>query len=356
MGAAQFTIDASLQDLLSTKQIGPGDLRELTALVQGDSVVDWTQLFFRSLPQVNEFLRVAAYDPDNGLDMERLAEIHREAVRYIRSTLSIEVPPVLAHPHRLQNVFMYASSKNRFRRQACMLLKVMHVINHLEARELLYHLPTSEHELFQRIDRRVSRVVSDMFQLGFPIEEYLPSRKTKESLITKLLSKRKSTAAQVFDRIRFRIITRTRADILPILFYLKRHLVPFTLVVPGESTNTLESVHDLIGHGFGVDNFESPDPRHRPAFNRFSHRDFRVISFVCDVPLRVEDLIRRAEVPLLTRFGHVVLIPTEFQIFDRETYEANETGPASHALYKERQIREVVRRLYTGVHEGLDED
>lgn len=348
MGAAQITINASFQDLFSAQDLEEGDVRELVALLQGESVVDWTQLYFRNIPAVDEFLRVSGYDPDKPSDMARLADIHREAVRYIRMSLEIEVPEVLAHPHRIQNLFLYASSRNRYRSHSCMILKVMLVVHHLEARELLFHLPCSEQALFRRVDDIVSDAVSLMFAQGVGIDEFQPSRKTKDSLVTKLLSKRKSTAAQVFDRIRFRIITRDRASIMPTLLLLKKRLVPFAFVIPGESTNTLESLGALLQDGLKLADVDFPEPSHRPAFNRFSHQDFRVISFVVDIPVKVTDLIEASQSPILSRFGDVVMIPTEFQVFDRVTYDENERGPASHLLYKERQVMEVIRRLYSG--------
>ncbi len=348
MGAARITINASFPRAYIPDPATEGDVRELAALLQGDSVVDWTRLHFRSIPAVDRFLAVCGYDVENPTDLARLQYIHREAVRYVRSTLEIEVASVLTLPLRIQNVFMYASSRNRHRSQACMVLKAMHVIHHLEARELLFHLPCSEQLLFHRVDEAVSETVNSLIEAGLGVYQFHPSRKTKESLITKLLSKRKTTAAQVFDRIRFRIITHKPSDIMPVLLFMKRHLVPFAFVVPGEATNTLSPLRELFSEGLGVEGFDCPTQSQRPAFNRFSHEEFRVVSFVVDLPVKVTDLVKGAPSPILSRFGDVVLIPTEFQVFDRSTFEANEGGPASHLLYKERQITEVVRRLYSG--------
>jgi uncharacterized protein (TIGR04552 family) len=266
------------------------------------------------------------------------------------------MPSVLVHPSRLQNLYLYASSEGEHRPQACMLIKVMHVINHLEARELLYHLPVSEREFFARLERRVSRTVNRMLEQGFPIETYQASQKTKESLVTKLLSKRKNTAAQVFDRIRFRIISSQRAGLLPMLFYLKKYLIPFTYVIPGESTNTIAPVSKLFKETMGIQMREQDrDFGPQTAHNPFSHRDFRVISMVVDTPVRVDDLADPASRRLLTKFGHIVFVPTEFQLFDKASYFLNESGPAAHELYKNRQVTEVISRLFKGDNEDVED-
>ncbi len=350
----RYSLDLSLQNLLGVSEIHGGDILEIRHLIRGGSIIDWQRLYFRNSAQVDEFLRVSQYDPDNILDMERMAEIHRGSVRYIRSALGIDIPGNLERPHRLQDIFLVASNPGEFRAKTCMLLKVMYVINHLEARELFYHLPVSEREFFARVERRVSSTVNRMLEQGFPIETYQASQKTKDSLITKLLSKRKNTAAQVFDRIRFRIITAQRSGLLPILIYLKTHLIPFPYVIPGESTNTIAPVSRLFREAMGGIHLREEDRDFGPhtAHNPFSHRDFRVISMVVDIPVRVDDLADAASRRLLTKFGHIVFIPTEFQIFDKASYFLNESGPAAHEHYKARQVTEVIKRLYRGDEDG----
>jgi len=348
MARSAYPLDKNLQDLLSVKEITREDVLELKHILRGGSIVDWPRMHFRSLPAVNEFLRCSQYDPDNRLDLERLQVIHRSAIEYVQTVLGIDIPNVLAHPHRIQNLFLYASSEGPYRGRACTILKVMHVINHLEARQLLYNLPVSERGLFARVDKRVSAAVEWMQNLGFPIESYQASQKTKDSLITKLLSKRKDTAAQVFDRIRFRIIAVNRRDVLPILLHMKKHLFPYPYVIPGESTNTIANLPTLFKESFGIDLDEDDELMMQAVPNPFSHREFRVISLVVDTPVRVDDLTDPASRRLLTKFGHIVFIPTEFQIFDKASYFLNESGPAAHAQYKARQIREVISRLYRG--------
>ena len=48
---------------------------------------------------------------------------------------------------------------------------------------------------------------------GLPIVEVIGGRKNKDSLYTKLLSKRETIAAQIYDKVRFRIVNGSNARV-----------------------------------------------------------------------------------------------------------------------------------------------
>ena len=181
------------------------------------------------------------------------------------------------------------------RSQACMVLKLMHIINHIEACELRSILPISDHDLFQLVEEKAARVAKNMQKLGFPILEFLVSRKTSDSLITKFLGKRQTISAHICDRVRLRIVTVSVNDIVPIVSYMTRHLFPFNYTVPGESHNSIfdfpsfTKLHPCIKAmvpEFQVDlKFEN---EMRPQANHNTSDVFRTINFVVDFPVRVD--------------------------------------------------------------------
>jgi len=235
----------------------------------------------------------------------------------------------------------------------------MHIINHLMGRELLFRLPVSDRDLFHLIEEKVYRIVGTMLSEGFPITEFVGGRKNLDSTYTKLLSKAESTAAQVYDKLRFRIVTRAREDLLPVLLYLSERLLPFNYVVPRESTNTIfhfrsfcESEPHLRRM---VDKFQGGvDDALTPGDNHFTAPSYRVIHFVADVPVRVPPSFMRLAPPGSETFGPVVYLLCEFQLLDAETEAANEAGEASHSAYKQRQRAAVFRRLRLGAREPKD--
>jgi uncharacterized protein (TIGR04552 family) len=236
----------------------------------------------------------------------------------------------------------------------------MHIIHHLEARELLFMLPVSDQEVFHLVEQKVYRVIGSMLARGLPILEFIGGRKNKDSLYTKLLSKQETVAAQIYDKLRFRIVTRETDDIFPVLNYLMREVFPFNYVIPSESTNTL---FHFRGYCERHDNLApmleqlqlSPDLEDDEIWidNRFTAPDYRVVHFVVDMPVRLPDEMIEDAPPAAWPLGKVIFVQTEFQIIDRETEQANEMGAASHAAYKERQKLAVMRRLKVGLEMPL---
>jgi uncharacterized protein (TIGR04552 family) len=238
---------------------------------------------------------------------------------------------------------------------ACSILKTMHIIHHLEGRELLFMLPFSDQELFYLVEEKVYRVIGGMLAHGFPILEFIGGRKNKDSLYQKLLSKPETIAANIYDKLRFRIVTREPDDIFPTLDYMLRHIFPFNYVIPGQSTNTLFPFKEYCeGHPHLATLYkdlqlkqDAEDTLTR-LDNRFSAHNYSVVHFVVDMPLRVPaEMLKRAP-PQARSLGKVAFVLTEFQILDRHTEQRNETGDASHAAYKERQKRAVALRLKVG--------
>jgi uncharacterized protein (TIGR04552 family) len=237
----------------------------------------------------------------------------------------------------------------------------MHIIHHIEGRELLFMLPLSDQEVFHLVEEKVYRVIGGMLAAGMPITEFIGGRKNKYSLYTKLLSKQENIAAQIYDKLRFRIVTREREDIFPVIHYLTRRLFPFNYVIPSESTNTIfhlrsycessEPLRKLV-HDSRMNSEEKDDLT--PTDNSFSDESFRIIHFVVDLPVRLPREVLDAAPANAAPLGAVIFVLAEFQIIDRENEAANELGDASHERYKERQRQAVMRRLKLGAR-GLVE-
>ena len=236
---------------------------------------------------------------------------------------------------------------------ACTILKCMHIIHHLDGRELLFLLPMSDQEVFHIVEEKVYRVIGGMLAGNFPIIEFVGGRKNKDSLITKLLSKQETIAAQIFDKLRFRVVTRTRDDIFPILQYLTKHLFPFNYVVPGQSINSdllvpvVRREDPRSGRSWRASR-PTADDDDTPSDNQFSAEEYRIIHLVVDMPVRLPKRILDRAPAGAAPLGNVIFVICEFQIVDRDTETHNELGEASHAKYKERQKKAVMRRLQLG--------
>jgi uncharacterized protein (TIGR04552 family) len=228
-------------------------------------------------------------------------------------------------------------------------LKVMHIIHHINGRGALLTLSVSDEIIFREIELKVMQVVEQLRAAGAPLAEWEWSRKPKDSQITKLLAKRSTIAANIYDKLRFRLIVPTPDDLVPMIATLTRQLIPFNYVVPGESVNQLVDLQKALQDGVEVPQTPAENP-----YNEFSGPEYRIVNFVADLPLRVDRLLSRAEAP--PDNTHVVFVLTEFQIADKLTSLRNESGASSHEAYKARQNERVRMRLFREKDDPLPPD
>jgi uncharacterized protein (TIGR04552 family) len=336
-----------------------GDLEVLRLILRGGSVIDWRRLHFRTAEEVDRFLRLEFFDLADARDEARLRAILAQAVEYLRSAYGYRVAAPVAQPADVRTLFLLASGvaePSRYRRIACVVLKCMHVIHHLEARELLFRTPLRESDLADRVDRRVMAVARQMLDDGVPIVEFQGNRKSRSSLVTKLLVKRESVAAQVFDRVRYRVVTREPGDVAPVLRHLFDVLFPFNYVVPDQSENSLVPFRRVVGdHPRAAEitaHLQEPlelEAGKKKRANPFSEGSYRALHFVVDLPVRIDDILPPGTPAEGEDLGRVVFSMVEFQVMDWETARKNEEGSASHPRYKKRQNLTALRRLSRGL-------
>ena len=224
--------------------------REAVMLVlSGGSVVDWTGVSFRTHDDVNAFLKLALCDvTEHVWARERIRYLYNQAVNYLEEHVGLTFRAEVRRPRDVRDAFLRASMRDRFSRdriQYCAVLKLMHVINHLEMQELRSQCAFREVDLINLANEKVLAKAREMRDTGMPIRAFYGNRKTRPSTITKLLAKREATAATIFDKLRFRVVTETREDIVPALAWLLRHLVPYPAVTPGEAHNSLLSDEEV---------------------------------------------------------------------------------------------------------------
>jgi uncharacterized protein (TIGR04552 family) len=347
------------------EQFTLGDLAAIRNLLRGGSVIDWHRLYFTDRAEVDRFLRVNEFDPDNADDMARLSALREQAVEYLERHLGFRIPDEVADGVPARDLLLIASQKGKRRTQACIVLKTMHVLHHLAGRELLTRLPVSADQIFHLIEDKVLHTVEEMKSAGCAIVEFEWSRKNADSLITKLLAKRETIAADVYDKLRFRTITQSEEELVFVLREMTQRLVPFNYVIPAQSVNDIVDLRKTIEGSPALRRF-LPDlldlsnvaaDKKPPLQNEFSGPSYRVINFVADLPVRLDKfLCRPPGDPLFSDGGAVVFVLTEFQIVDARTAAYNERGENSHERYKERQINRVRDRLMHGMKDKEKEE
>ena len=117
------------------------------------------------------------------------------------------------------------------------------------------------------------------------------------------------------------------------VWHLTQHLFPFNFAVPGQTQNTLVRFADLLaGHPAGADlaarlqlpaDLERKDPAARR--NEFSGKQFKVLNFVVDLPVRIDELLPKLD-PKADELGRIVFSLVEFQVVDAETARPERAG------------------------------
>ena len=356
---ARFQPELPDVPVCTVADMGLRELERIRLILRGGSVIDWRRMHFQTREEVDRFLRLCQIDTSRPHDEAWARTVLSDAVEYLRRTFDYRVADAVASPGEIHDLFLYASGVKglpRHRRIACIVLKVMHVLQHIEGRDLLHRLAVSEADLSELATAKVLHVARLLQEKGLPVVEFAHSIKSRESLITKLLAKKETVAAQIYDRTRFRIITRTQADLLPVLYFLTQHLFPFNFVVPGQTENTLIAFKSVLTENPHLQQYAQQlhldldyEDREDRTRNVFSGSSYRALNFVVDVPLRMDAYLPPPEQDTRERKNRMVFTLVEFQIMDEETARQNEEGENAHKLYKRRQKRRVLRRLSRGL-------
>lgn len=339
--------------------MGLKELERIRLVLRGGSVIEWRRMHFTVWDEVDRFLRLCQIDPTRAEDEAWVRQVLADSVEYLRKTFDYKVADAVANPNMIHDLFLLASGQidKKYRKIACIVLKVMHVIQHVEARDLLFKTAVSEAGLAQMVTERVVAVIDEARAKGLPIVEFSDSIKTRESVITKLIAKRESTAAAVYDRTRFRIIVPEVDDVLPTLYFLTQRLIPFNFMVPAQTENTLLRFKDLLGRYPNFRKYAKQlhldvDYEEREELKRgntFSGSTYRILNFVADVPIRLDGFLPPPEYDDRSRRGRITLASCEFQLVDAKQAVENEKGENSHDRYKQRQRDVVLKRLSRGL-------
>lgn len=341
-----------------TDELTLADVEAIRLMLRGESVIDWHRLNYADHAEVDRFLRLNEFDPESDEEMGWLEDVRADAVDYLARAYAMAIPDEVAADLPARDLFLVASSHGPHQKWACVVLKVMHIIHHINGRKSLLKMSVSDEIIFREIELKVMQVVEQLRAAGAPLAEWEWSRKPLDSQITKLLAKRSTLAASIYDKLRFRLIVPSPEDLVPMLATLTRQLIPFNYVVPGESVNQLVDLAAIMkAQEERAEATANPGKVRQPTampLNEFSGPEYRIVNFVADLPLRIDRILPRAEIP--PDIGHVVFVLTEFQIADKETAKRNESGASSHEAYKARQHERVRMRLFRDKDDPLPPD
>lgn len=384
----------------------------MNLMLRGRSVIDSHHgLPIHSTDAADEFLHKYGYNLENPVESAEVLGNYHESLRFIRKYFlkpenadgaDLEIPKQFVELTDLRHLFIWAADKSLDQviraRWACSILRVMHGISHLDKDLRHEYFPEIQKQVFDRFYKEIHTLDGQVY-LGnpkdprsVPLEKFQTKpRKTRDSVILKLLHKKETLAEDVFDQIGVRFVTRTRPDVVRVLKYLRDKYIVMTMNIrPSRSRNNLvdpllyrrtwrELKHQIArGEGSGLEWVEKAlDYALREGFseaqkeinenNPHSSKEFRSIQFTCrqlvkyrspvaDEVKQLRSLLRTSQDPEIQKvleridFAHLqkeqrFFYPFEVQIMDRVNFEEAESGRASHAVYKAAQAQMAMRRV-----------
>lgn len=370
-------------------------------IIAGTSGLDVPRLHVSDRASAEAFLACYGFDWSLVSHREQLEDLRREALTFIEEELLHDEPHLRVHPEvrgetDVRTLLLWSARPpgDELQRWACTVLRVMHTFAHCGSYFKRRFDEQIQRQILQRFEPHLHRR-GETLHLGdgpsaIALEAFeVKGSKSRTSMAMKLLHKADNTAAEVFDWIGVRFITRERYDALLVVQYLRRHsVVMFAHVKPGRSRNTLIDLDRLrsdvarLSEGKTLDGLRGTDldtlrqlvrsyPYPRPPAagrNVFTSIAYHSIQFTCsqqvivpaDLPVRARARVDalRAEMPECTAAVDALvseltgeeearfLFPFEVQVLDGASWELTRAGLASHDVYKARQRHAVKRRLW----------
>lgn len=336
------------------------------AIVGGESAIDVPRLLLRSQAEAEAFLDCYGFDWGRASHRLEVEAYRQSAIAYLNdellNDLPIDLPEYLSGQTDARTLLLWASEPGGERQKwSCALLRVMHTFAHAQSYFNDQYADAIRQQILARFEPHL-KISEEGLTLGrdgiglvdFEVKPVKPT----SSIVTKLLHKAENVAADIFDRIGVRFITRERFDALLVVKYLRtQNVVMFANIKPSRSRNTLLDLNWALGEIERTDALVAsgkmngdqqcdllrrlahdqpyPGPA-EPSYNPFSAVAYHSVQFTCRQLIRVY-----SESGEEIRF----FFPYEVQIMDHESYQQSREGLAGHEMYKARQREAVTRRV-----------
>lgn len=377
----------------------------LRLFLEGFSPVDLQTIAVTSMEEAEQFVSAYGYDMTDEKEREEAHQIHRESLefleRYLCPSMTADepdlVPPEeIRNPRSLYDILIMTSDPDPLLAAwACSALRVMHTISHANLAARTPYFREVQSQILSPFEAHLFPNADSPRSLGdgpsaVPLRAcFFKRRKSRESLILKLLHKPDNVASEVYDRIGIKLITPTKVDAILALKYLRKHnLVSVPLLTPGRSRNTLvdlesfrQAYEAMTAEKRSSNSEEETDLEffrqmafrppgeaelleERLAANPFTSPQFCSIQFTCRRLVKVPHPAGTLLNQLRRQTGDLALgselerhypkqlrftFPFEIQIMDWDNYVASHEGESSHINYKRRQLKAARKRVLGGV-------
>lgn len=372
-----------------------------------------TELYDKT--QVANFLQGYGFDISDPVESAELFGIFQESMQFIKryflkegnpEGLDMRVPNYLYTITNISELFLAATGHSSVKLKpdeqlwAGVVLKVMHTILHTD-KDLRYrYFSTIQQQIFDRFYKFIHRDQENRLFLKNETGTTIPlydfqtkAKKTRDSIVIKLLHKQENVAEELFDRIGVRIITYNKLDALRVIRFMHRnHIIMINNIKPSRSQNTLVDLPKLRMKIFSLykesirsqmveDIFyqrlnsliEDCTPQKSHHDNRHTLEEYRAIHFTGRQLIKYRNpfmasfnevrkqALKDRENPVSQALLHLdtspisrdvrFFYPFEVQLTDYESHLKNTQGEASHVEYKKSQLKSAMKRIFRPIME-----
>ena len=379
-------------------------------VVGGKSALDSKFLISQiyNVEQVTSFLKGYGLDPNDPVAQAELFGNFQEAMQFIKryflkegnpDGLDLKVPNSLYMVTDVKDLLLMATGNSDHsmeeRLWAEAVLKVMHTIVHVDKDLRSNYFSVIQTQIFDRFYKFLHRGKDNNLFLKdenvkIPLTEFeTKAKKSRDSVIIKLLHKAENVAEELFDRVGVRFVTKSKFDCLRVVkFLIENSIVIPHNIKPSRSVNTIIDISKFRNKYSGLIKMairnELSEERFFAAVNReltesgfdsndsernlHSSKGYRSIQFTSRQLIRYKNPflkdfmeIRKAaknegdtilakkvlslDMSLIARDVRF-FYPYEVQIVDEESHKINTEGEASHQEYKKSQVISAMKRVF----------
>lgn len=321
--------------------------------LEGRSFIDEKRIHIHSEQEALEYLSCYGFDLNDPMDVKELEDLRIEALELIQDELLQEnefIPQAIIDVKDISWYLLNASGggDKALMPWSAAVLRVIHTLTHSYSHlNDIYH-DTIREQIFSKFENHTVRQKNACF-FGKTklIDIELRSAKSRRSVAMKLLHKAENVAADIFDWIGIRFITKYRSDVLDLLAYLReKHIINYANLKPSRSRNSLIDlnwVNQCFDRKMSIDemrkemqSMEYPSFNKAPVQNKFSEASYHSVQITCRQRIKVKQ-------PDGEKF--CFYFPFEIQMMDHYSFIKTREGLASHSEYKKRQRKAVRSRV-----------
>jgi len=388
----------------------------LEVILGGKSLVDYhhglSGIPMARIEEADCFIKSYGFNLDDPIQNGEVLGNFHEAIHFIRTYflypenpegLKLEIPRKILELTDVRELLLMASVSYpgqstdtqgiALRNWSCCLLKVIHTIVHVDKDIRVNYFADIQQQIFDKFYKMVHRSKDGTLFFGKSLEDKMrielaafetKPKKSRESILIKMLHKPENVMEDIFDQFGIRFITKTRLNSLCLVKYLKdTMLVVPANIKPSRSKNSLVNVEllkskiDSLLHDYEMNKiteeelneelegfcklnqFESENPHSSAYYRAIQFTSRQLIKISNPLFDDVKDLKSKAEKEKLSdAFKQAVdridlkylqreirfFYPFEVQITDYKSAQENEKGLSAHSEYKKSQMQAAMKR------------